>query len=87
MRRVSVAFDVSRLAGVAVPVTRPRMIGCVLVPAAASAILAITGPVMLLPSAFLAMGVTIDSIPGPGRMSACQPLATSTCPRVRKSAK
>ena len=86
LRRVSVAFDVSRLAGTAVPVIRPRMIGSVVDPAGMSAKRAITGPVMLEPSAFLATGVTIDSTPAPAGMSACQPLATSTCPAPRKSA-
>ena len=39
------------------------------------------------PSACLATGVTIVSMPAPAAMSACQPLATSTCPAARKSAK
>jgi hypothetical protein len=84
---ISVAFVVSRLAGVAVPVTRPRMMGCVVVPAGASKKRAITGPVMLEPSGFRATCVVIVSMPVPGAMSACQPLATITWPLARKSAK
>ena len=77
-RRVSVALVVSKLAGVAVPETRPRMIACVRDPAGASAMRDITGPVMLEPSGFLAIGVTRVSMPAPGAMSACHPLATRT---------
>lgn len=87
VRRVRIACDVSKEAGVAVPVTRPRMIDSVVDPAFMSANRAITGPVMLDPSAFRATGVTMVSTPGPGAMSACQPLVTSTWPASRKSAK
>ena len=81
-RRVSVALAVSRLAGVAVPVTRPRMIGCVV------------GAGGRVGEArhhragdARAVGVLRDRrrpssrCRRPARMSACQPLATSTCPR------
>ena len=42
---------------------------------------------MLDPSGFRATAVTSVSMPAPGAMSACQPLATSTWPLARKSAK
>src|SRR5512134_3315147 len=45
-RRVNVAFDVSRLAGSAVPATPPRRMGRVVAPAGMSVNRASTGPVM-----------------------------------------
>src|SRR5579863_3211295 len=86
MMRDATTLPLMRGLGAGFPAPAPRISGKVVASRIISLKRISTGPVMLDPSGFFATGTAMVSMPSRAGMSPCQPLDSTTSPRLKKSA-